>query len=388
MGVCRLQFDVWSPDDIQASAVCEVTSASLQLSQHRNALNDDRMGPLGRHDACRTCNGTTVTCPGHFGCIVLATPMYHVFFLPKVFRMLKRLCPSCNAVHKVGAKVCGECEHPLPKLTLKTHSIEVKYTYEQRASWPTELILVAPLTAAEAHRRLALLTDTQAAALGECAGRPDHLLLTVLPVCPPQARPNVVMKSGALAADDLTHKYAAIIKRNTILRTQLREHKPDHVIRDSTMELQWHLSTLFDGDLSTLKKTMNYVSKESCQGIRQRLDGKGGRMRKNLMGKRCDFTARTVITADPLLAIDQVGVPDSLALNLTLPVGVTHFNLAEMRQRIRLGGSHADGARYVTRKDGERFDLRFIASLDNVACKLQPGDTVERPLQDDDLVVS
>ena len=118
------------------------------------------------------------------------------------------------------------------------------------------------------------------------------------------------------------------------------------------------------------------------KGYKQRLWGKAGRIRGNLMGKRVDFSARTVITPDPTLDLDQVGVPTSIALNLTVPEKVTRYNINQLIERIKKGAMSLDGARYVTRKDGTRFDLR-IADLK----RLGIGDIVERPIKNDDIVV-
>jgi len=104
------------------------------------------------------------------------------------------------------------------------------------------------------------------------------------------------------------------------------------------------------------------------------------------MGKRVDFSARTVITGDPHLDLDQVGVPLSIAMRLTYPERVTLHNLDDMRAAVRLGPYVLGGALYVTRRDGERFDLSFV-SLAVVAGKLHVGDVVDRMLRDNDIVV-
>ena len=100
------------------------------------------------------------------------------------------------------------------------------------------------------------------------------------------------------------------------------------------------------------------------------------------MGKRCDFTSRTVITPDPNLEINEVGVPKTIALNMTIPERVSVYNMREMAERVRKGPKHLKGARYVERADGTRFDL----TVASIKC-LSIGDVVERPLQDGDMVV-
>ena len=88
-----------------------------------------------------------------------------------------------------------------------------------------------------------------------------------------------------------------------------------------------------------------------------------------------------------MLALDQVGVPVSIAMRLTYPERVTHFNLWQLHAAVLRGTGELGGALYVERQDGERFDLAFVASLQQVAAKLAPGDIVERMLRDNDVVI-
>lgn len=95
------------------------------------------------------------------------------------------------------------------------------------------------------------------------------------------------------------------------------------------------------------------------KSLKQRLKGKEGRVRGNLMGKRVDFSARTVITPDPNLSIDQVGVPRSIAANMTFAEIVTPFNIDRLQELVRRGNSQYPGAKYIIRDNGDRIDLRF-----------------------------
>ncbi|GMI36943.1 hypothetical protein TrCOL_g7025 [Triparma columacea] len=103
------------------------------------------------------------------------------------------------------------------------------------------------------------------------------------------------------------------------------------------------------------------------------------------MGKRVNFSARTVITADPNLGIDQVRVPRSVALNLTVPEKVTPFNEALMQQLAENGPTIHPGAKHIIRDDGTRIDLRYVKHKNDVI--LKPGWVVERHLRDDDVVL-
>jgi len=121
------------------------------------------------------------------------------------------------------------------------------------------------------------------------------------------------------------------------------------------------------------------------KSIRARLKGKEGRLRGNLMGKRVDFSARTVITGDPNLALDQVGVPRSIARNLTYPEIVTPYNIDRLQVLVRNGPLEHPGAKYVIRDNGERIDLRYRKRAGEIP--LQYGYRVERHINDDDVVI-
>nr|AOE43181.1 RNA polymerase II largest subunit/RNA polymerase II core subunit [Cavenderia deminutiva] len=214
--------------------------------------------------------------------------------------------------------------------------------------------------------------------------RPDWMVLTVLPVPPPPVRPSIMMDTASRGEDDLTHKLADIIKANRELKKQEKNGAPAHIITEVTQFLQFHVATYVDNEIPGLPQAQQR-SGRPLKSIRQRLKGKEGRIRGNLMGKRVDFSARTVITADPNLSIDQVGVPRSIALNLTYPETVTPFNIERMRELIRRGPDEHPGAKYIIREDGQRFDLRFVKKLTD--SHLEVGYKVERHVQDGDVVI-
>jgi len=173
-------------------------------------------------------------------------------------------------------------------------------------------------------------------------------------------------------------------KANNVLRKNEASGAAAHVIQENIKMLQFHVATLVDNDMPGMPRAMQKSGKP-LKAIKARLKGKEGRIRGNLMGKRVDFSARTVITPDPNLRIDQVGVPRSIAQNLTFPELVTPFNIDRMQELGRRGNSQYPGAKYIVRDNGERIDLRFHPKSSDL--HLQCGYKVERHLRDDDLVI-
>lgn len=242
------------------------------------------------------------------------------------------------------------------------------------------------LTAERAWEVLKHITDEESFILGMDPkfARPDWMIVTVLPVPPLPVRPAVVMYGSAKNQDDLTHKLSDIIKSNNELLRNEQAGAATHVLSENLKMLQFHVATLVDNDMPGMPKAMQKSGKP-LKAIKARLKGKEGRIRGNLMGKRVDFSARTVITPDPNLRIDQVGVPRSIAQNLTFPEIVTPFNIDKMQELVRRGNTRYPGAKYIIRDNGDRIDLRFHPKPSDL--HLQCGYKVERHIHDGDLVI-
>jgi DNA-directed RNA polymerase II subunit RPB1 len=187
----------------------------------------------------------------------------------------------------------------------------------------------------------------------------------VLPVPPLHMRPSVALDGMSRSEDDITHQLVNIVKANLTLENCIRTGESPHIIEQFEQLVQYKVAALFDNEMAGQPQETQRSGKP-LKTIRARLKGKEGRIRGNLMGKRVDFSARTVITADPNLSIDQVGVPRSIALNLTVPDKVTQFNAHEMHELVARGPLEHPGAKYVIRSDGNRIDLRYVRNKNDL----------------------
>lgn len=188
--------------------------------------------------------------------------------------------------------------------------------------------------------------------------RPDWMIITYLAVCPPQVRPSVSVDATLRSEDDLTFQYIQILKANSLLKKQEETGAAGHIIMETTTLLQFYVATLMNNEISSGQSQQK--SGRPIKAISTRLKGKEGRLRGNLMGKRVDFSARSVITPDPNLSLDELGVPFSIAMNLTFPEYVTPHNIDYMRKLIENGPTEWPGAKYIVRDDGVRIDLRYL----------------------------
>nr|CAG4635258.1 EOG090X00BV [Artemia franciscana] len=218
---------------------------------------------------------------------------------------------------------------------------------------------------------------------------PVDLILTRLPVAPSCIRPTVQSDlKDSTNEDDIT----VVIRNIVIVNETLLEGLRNGSLSSSKMQETWDIlqmkvALLFDGDPRYIPQD---VERQSYRGFVQRLKGKQGRFRQNLEGKRCNFTARSVISPDPNLKIDQVGVPRLIAQTLTFPEKVTPANI-EWLKKLVINGSKHPGANSVLPSSPEvkRYNLGFLDENKRklYASKLRNGDTVYRHLHDDDIVL-
>lgn len=228
--------------------------------------------------------------------------------------------------------------------------------------------------------------DIQKMGLNVDYARPEWMIITVLPVPPPPVRPSIAVDggNGMRGEDDLTYKLGDIIRANGNVRTCEAEGSPAHVVAEFEQLLQFHVATYMDNDIAGQPQALQ-KSGRPVKSIRARLKGKEGRLRGNLMGKRVDFSARTVITGDPNLSLDEVGVPRSIARTLTYPETVTPYNIQKLHQLVKTGPNDHPGAKYVIRDTGERIDLRHHKRAGEIS--LQYGWKVERHIIDGDYII-
>ncbi|KAL3689206.1 hypothetical protein R1sor_015515 [Riccia sorocarpa] len=442
--VKTVQFGILGPDEIRQTSVVKIESSETydRGKPRMGGLSDPRLGTIDRHVKCETCSGTMAECPGHFGHLELAKPMFHIGFLKTVLALLRCVCYNCSKVladeedhrfkqaKKVRApkqrlkkvleccksktkceggdvidedskeeaekkKKHGGCGAAQPKISIDGMKIIAEFKLpkkkqdEQDQYMPEPVERKQQLSAEKILSILKRISDEEITLLGlnPKFARPEWLILQVLPIPPPPVRPSVMMDSSARSEDDLTHQLVMIIRHNNNLKRQEQNGAPTHIINEFAQLLQFHIATYFDNDLPGQPRATQR-SGRPIKSICQRLKAKEGRIRGNLMGKRVDFSARTVITPDPNINIDELGVPWSIALNLTYPETVTPYNMERLKELVEYGPHPPPGktgAKYIIREDGQRLDLRFLKKSSDRHLEL--GYKVERHLNDGDFVL-
>ncbi len=151
----------------------------------------------------------------------------------------------------------------------------------------------------------------------ESENKPEWMIMNVLPVIPPEIRPLVMLDGGRFAASDLNELYRRVINRNNRLKRLLELRAPDIIVRNEKRMLQESVDALFDN--GRRGKVVKNANKRPFKSLSDMLKGKQGRFRQNLLGKRVDYSGRSVIVVGPDLKLHQCGLPKKMALELFKP---------------------------------------------------------------------
>jgi DNA-directed RNA polymerase subunit beta' len=147
--------------------------------------------------------------------------------------------------------------------------------------------------------------------------RPEWMILTIVPVIPPDLRPLVPLDGGRFATSDLNDLYRRVINRNNRLKRLMELRAPDIIIRNEKRMLQESVDALFDN--GRRGRVITGTNKRPLKSLSDMLKGKQGRFRQNLLGKRVDYSGRSVIVVGPELKLHQCGLPKKMALELLKP---------------------------------------------------------------------
>lgn len=409
-----IKFSVFSPQLIRAYSVVEITAPETYDRDGLpvpGGLMDPRLGTLEPGQKCATCGNTSAKCPGHFGHIELAEPIIHVAFVDDIYAILQSTCRVCHKLilsdeaineykkiledrkyvtPEVYENISREIKSKAKKVRQCPHCGSVKYEiqlvkpttfYEIREEGPSRLL------ASSIRAWLEDINDKNLILLGYDLERvrPEWFVLQVLPVPPVTVRPSIILETGIRSEDDLTHKLVDILRTNQRVKESKESGSPPLIVQDLVDLVQYHVTTYFDNEVSGIPQA-HHRSGRPLRTLSQRLKGKEGRFRGNLSGKRVDFSSRTVISPDPNLDINEVGIPIEVAKKLTIPEKVTNWNIERLRQLV-INGDNYPGANYIIRPDGVKIRLDYVQDRKAVAAALAPGYIVERHLVDGDIVL-
>nr|XP_027207425.1 LOW QUALITY PROTEIN: DNA-directed RNA polymerase III subunit RPC1-like [Penaeus vannamei] len=446
--ILDIQFGVLSAQDMQQCSHAHIVSSEL-YNPNANAREpashgvlDRRMGTSQKDVTCETCGKNLSDCIGHYGYLDLARPVFHVGYFKNTIHILQNICKFCahvllkpkdklalceqskrlssylqkKALYKRVNELCKKmslCPYcsarngtvkKLPPLKIVHERFKtvkkgdplltdyftqfdtaLEYNKELEAQLASNVVeFLNPSQVLDLFERIPL-SDLPLLCMDQQFSHPKDLILTRLLVPPNCIRPSVIseLKSGT-NEDDITVMLTEIIFLNNLINK--RSSGKVQSIQDSWEHLQLHVAFLMNSEIS-VPHDLN-MARKSTRGFVQRLKGKQGRFRGNLSGKRVDFSSRTVISPDPNLRINEVGVPVEVAKQLSYPEKVTSHNINLMRQLVRNGPDVHPGALFVEPKStpGIKKSMRYV-HRERMANELKQGDIIERHLMDGDIVL-
>ena len=445
--IASLQFGILSSEEILTRSVVEITSAKMSSDSLENTVYDPRMGVMERNKICPTCEQDCSRCPGHFGHIALSVPIIHPLLYKFALKMLRVLCVKCSRfllnhefikLHNLQKYTQNIRFQRILKLVEKSHTcLHCLETQPKITFSPTEsCFLMAYKNTTGKDEKIALTTDEISKRFENIKGtevelmgfnpemmHPKNLVFWNLPVLPPVDRPYVIAE-GMTCDDDITIQYQEIIKINNHLANP---NTPQNKRQKYHQSIKFRIKSLFDNSQNKAKHTNGRPFK----GFKKRISGKEGQVRGNLMGKRVEQAARTVIGPDPTLKTGQIAIPPQVAKILTINENINVYNIEEMqglvdndlcnvvtRNKSRINLKYATKTRGTTLKEGDTvirgkekftitdvgpwtvdFNLRAgdkfkrdgkkkdVVLPGRKNFKIQIGDLVERQLRDGDIVL-
>jgi DNA-directed RNA polymerase beta' subunit len=445
--ISEVKFGLLNPEALKKASVCHViVPETYEGSEPKeNGLFDTRMGVIERGRICPTDEYDHTITPGYFGHIELPLPVYWVQHMDTISKLLRCVCIRCANVlfdksnpsimkelkkrngaaafkwvsdlcSKTSNKKCafnGGCNAIQPHIYRKVIAEKMKTndvisTVHIEAEYNTD----AFKDASEKKMKFVLpvehilnifkrITNENAILLGfdPVDARPEWMICTVVPVSPPAVRPSVRQDNNQRAEDDLTSKFADIIKSTISLKreiekslkknTEAEREASNRLIEGARSSVQYHIATLVDNESKNIPVSTRR-SGQPLKMIRQRIRSKDGRIRSNIMGKRVDFSGRTVVDVDPNISIDEYGVPEKIAMNLTIPETVTKYNKIRLYKYIRNGPHIHPGARQIIKMNYDENGIAhqeniFLQHIDRESIVLEEGDVVDRHLIDGDI---
>ena len=420
--IIGIQFSMLSPEEIRKNSVVEIKTRETYSNNkpEPEGLFDPRMGVLDPGLICPTDGFTYIDTPGYFGHIELACPVFFINHMKDIIKILRCICFKCSKlllnknqhrhilewpadkrwkyVSAIAAKInrCGECIEDgcgcKQPTKMKLEGFEKIYAIWENISTELEdgtkenkkinMRMTPEIVLKLFHR----LSDEDITFMGFSPtwSRPEWMICQALPVPPPAVRPSVKHDAQQRSEDDLTHIYSNIIKTNRDLFDKLQKTDTNVAVIDGLSSILQYLVAMISNNKIKGAVPMAQRSGRPLQCIMGRLNSKNGRIRGNLMGKRVDFSARSVITGDPNLSIRQLGVPLKVAKNITKPITVNDRNRAFLLKLIQNGPDVHPGAKILERKNGESISLRYV-DIDSI--RLENGDIVHRHMMDGDVVL-
>ncbi len=406
-----ITFGVLSPEMIKEMSAAKIVTPELyDLEGYPvdGGLMDTRLGVVDPGLVCKTDGLRLKDSLGHFGYITLARPVIHIKFAGVILDLLRVCCRECGRILIPNDKrdslkeelarvereegfsgrraAVKEAVKNLRTIKKCPHceAKQLKISLEKPTTFLENDKRISPI---EVRTRLEKITDDDMMVFGMNPKyvRPEWLVLTILAIPPVTMRPSITLESGERSEDDLTHKLGDIVRINQRLFENINAGAPEIIIEDLWDLLQYHVTTFFDNEVTQIPPA-RHRSGQPLKTLTSRIKSKEGRIRHNLAGKRTNFSARTVISPDPKIELNEVGIPLSVAMKLTVPERVNAWNIDYLKGFLERGPDEYPGSNYIVRPDGKKKKITDEVK-EQLLEELEPGFVIERHLMDGDIAL-
>ncbi|MDP3918875.1 MAG: DNA-directed RNA polymerase subunit A' [Nanoarchaeota archaeon] len=408
--VKSIQFGLISPKMIKKMAAAKVVTAELYDREGypvEGGLMDTRLGVIDPGLICKTDGQKLKETLGHFGYIDLGRPVIHISYVKAIHAFLQVTCSECGRLlvdeetiqkykHKIQSLKEKGLTGEIPKISKHVRLVanaikkcphcetkQIKIKLEKPSTFYEDTRRITPIEILERFEKIDS-DDALLIGIDSNYARPEWMILTSFPIPPVTMRPSITLESGERAEDDLTHKLSDIVRINQRLFENINAGAPEIIIEDLWDLLQYHVTTYFNNSIAQVPPA-RHRSGQPLKTITERIKSKEGRFRRNLAGKRVNYAARTVISPDPKIELNEVGVPLLIAMELTVPERVTEWNIDWLKEFIKNGPDKYPGANYVI--DNGRKRKISPETQEVILEELQLGHQVNRHLLDGDISI-
>ena len=406
-------FGVLSAKEIIDMSVCKIDTTKLTGP---GSVYDERMGSNAETNVdCVTCGLSSKQCSGHFGHIEFNEYIINPLFYKNVVSFLRCFCLSCDRLlitkdeidlcginrfkneskfKKIIEKlekvdICGHCNCPHPKIKFTPIDNTISKEYKEKIlniedddddeenpkkkkakKVDTKISIAFSVDEIKKHFDVFLDEDIVLCGFDPNNIHPRNFIMSVFPVIPPCARP-FVLADGNICDDDLTNQIIEIIKTNNILKPidDVIDEKIESKRIKAFQSLKFRVSTFFNNSQGKAKHPTN---SRPIKGLKERMTGKEGQIRNNLMGKRVEFSGRTVIGPDPTLKFGELGMPKQIAEDLTYPERVTPYNKEKLSKMVNNGEANF----MLTKKKNKEIRVNLKYAMNCKGTELQYNDIV------------
>ena len=391
VGIDRVRFTVCTSRDIRRNSVCEVKVPQLGT----DGPDDGRLGSIDPCTCCQTCEQAAPMCKGHFGHIELGTHVVMPYMVKPLEHVLRSVCFMC-ALKKTKSKACEACGCPYPTSVVVPDPCSLTVTWPANSEWPEDMPREQVQEVFEKRWDFDHVYDLLHC-IGEehqwdFKGHPRDLLLDAFPVPSNNLRPSVFCK-GKQCTHNRTLVIQDIVKQVHLLRDAEGERDRAAAKYNLYTHIHRYLTSDPNASTSVQKRGKHWQASLNSRvprfsktpGVLHDLKGKKGQLRRHSLGKRVNHCARSVITGDTTIRMDQLLIPRSVGATLTYPERVTERSLAALQTCVDTGPGNPGGAHSIT-VPGEGI-THLSNDPGHVKPRIKTGYIVHRHLREGDVAL-